>query len=188
LTKGEDGAWLGASIPQDEGFHYYQIVVDGAQVPDPGSLYFYGAGRWGSGVEVSAQDADFYALQDVPHGQLREVRFFSKSANAIVHCFVYTPPAVGSVRQCLPASTKIRESGSPTGYLRFTPTVARAAPSVPSHCTKALHLTPKNCHFDSCRLIFGEAANRTKQVMEGFKFRIIAPQGGFEIATSGTIQ
>ena len=35
-TKGEDGAWVGATIPQDEGFHYYHIVVDGAQVPDPG--------------------------------------------------------------------------------------------------------------------------------------------------------
>src|SRR6516225_1671504 len=58
LTKGDDGAWVGASIPQDEGFHYYQIVVDGAQVPDPGSLYFYGASRWGSGVEVPARDQD----------------------------------------------------------------------------------------------------------------------------------
>ena len=92
LTKGEDGAWVGTSTPQDEGFHYYQIVVDGAQVPDPGSLYFYGAGRWGSGVEVPAQDEDFYALKNVPHGQLRDVRFFSKSANAVVRCFVYTPP------------------------------------------------------------------------------------------------
>lgn len=41
LTKGEDGAWVGVSAPQDEGFHYYQINIDGAQVPDPGSLYFY---------------------------------------------------------------------------------------------------------------------------------------------------
>ena len=51
-TKGEDGAWVGESRPQDEGFHYYQLVVDGAQVPDPGSLYFYGASRWGSGVAL----------------------------------------------------------------------------------------------------------------------------------------
>jgi enterochelin esterase family protein len=52
LTKGEDGAWVGESRPQDEGFHYYQLVVDGAQVPDPGSLYFYGASRWGSDVAL----------------------------------------------------------------------------------------------------------------------------------------
>ena len=92
LTKGEDGAWIGESKPQDEGFHYYQLVIDGAQVPDPNSLYFYGASRWGSGVEVPAKDQDFYALQNVPHGQLREVLFYSKSANTNLRCFVYTPP------------------------------------------------------------------------------------------------
>lgn len=92
LTKGEDGAWVGASIPQDEGFHYYQIVIDGAQVPDPNSLYFYGASRWGSGVEVPARDQEFYALKNVPHGQLRETPFYSKRSEAVLRCFVYTPP------------------------------------------------------------------------------------------------
>jgi len=92
LTKGDDGAWIGVSKPQDEGFHYYQIIVDGAQVPDPNSLYFYGASRWGSGVEVPAQDQDFYAVKNVPHGDLRQTLYFSKNANAVLRCFVYTPP------------------------------------------------------------------------------------------------
>ena len=92
LAKGDDGAWIGESQPQDEGFHYYQIIVDGAQVPDPNSLYFYGASRWGSGVEVPAKDQDFYALKNVPHGQLRETLFYSKTADAVLRCFVYTPP------------------------------------------------------------------------------------------------
>ena len=92
LTKGEDGAWVGESRPQDEGFHYYQLVIDGAQVPDPGSLYFYGASRWGSGVEVLAGDKDFYAVKDVPHGQLQQTLYYSKNANAVLRCFVYTPP------------------------------------------------------------------------------------------------
>jgi enterochelin esterase family protein len=92
LTKGADGAWTGVSNPQDEGFHYYQIVVDGAQVPDPGSLYFYGASRWGSGIEVPAHDQDFYAVKDVPHGQLRQVLYYSKNSKATLRCFVYTPP------------------------------------------------------------------------------------------------
>ena len=93
MTKGADGAWMGVSAPQDEGFHYYQINVDGAQVPDPGSLFFYGASRWGSGLEVPAHDQDFYALKDVPHGHLQQVLYPSKTGNnAIVRCFVYTPP------------------------------------------------------------------------------------------------
>ena len=40
LTKGDDGAWVGVTRPQDEGFHYYQLVIDGAEVPDPGSSVF----------------------------------------------------------------------------------------------------------------------------------------------------
>jgi enterochelin esterase-like enzyme len=92
LTKGEDGAWVGYSRPQDEGFHYYQLVIDGAQVPDPNSLYFYGASRWGSGIEVPAQDQDFYALKNVPHGQLRQTLYHSTNANAVLRSFVYTPP------------------------------------------------------------------------------------------------
>ena len=92
LTKGEDGAWVGVTRPQDEGFHYYQLVIDGAQVPDPGTLYFYGGNRWGSGVEVPAKDQDFYALKDVPHGQLRQVFYHSKSTSTNLRCFVYTPP------------------------------------------------------------------------------------------------
>ncbi len=92
MAKGADGAWIGDSNPQDEGFHYYQLVIDGAEVPDPGSLYFYGASRWGSGVEIPAKDQDFYALKDVPHGQIREHLYFSKSNSAMRRCFVYTPP------------------------------------------------------------------------------------------------
>lgn len=92
LTKGEDGAWVGVTRPCDEGFHYYQLVIDGAGVPDPGSLYFYGGSRWGSGVEVPAHDAAFYKLQNVPHGQLRQTLYYSKNADAVLRCFVYTPP------------------------------------------------------------------------------------------------
>jgi len=93
LTKGADGVWTGGeSRPQDEGFHYYQIWIDGAAVPDPGSLYFYGASRWGSGVETPAKDQDFYALKNVPHGQIRENLFYSKVTNVTRRVFVYTPP------------------------------------------------------------------------------------------------
>jgi len=92
LTKGDDGAWVGVTRPQDEGFHYYQLVIDGAGVPDPGSLYFYGGSRWGSGLEVPAHDQNFYAIKNVPHGDLRQTLYYSKSANAVFRCFVYTPP------------------------------------------------------------------------------------------------
>lgn len=92
LKKDDKGVWTGECAPQDEGFHYYQLWVDGAAVPDPNSLYFYGASRWGSGIEIPAKDQEFYALKNLPHGQLRENHYFSKSTNAVRRCFVYTPP------------------------------------------------------------------------------------------------
>lgn len=92
LTKDTSGVWTGESAPQDEGFHYYQLWVDGAAVPDPSSLYYYGASRWGSGIEIPAKDQDFYALKNVPHGQIIELPYYSKSNNNMRRCFIYTPP------------------------------------------------------------------------------------------------
>ena len=91
LVKDEKGLWTGESAPQDEGFHYYQLNIDGASVPDPGTRYFYGAGRWGSGIEIPAADQDFYAVKDVPHGLVSENIYFSNITNAFRRCFVYTP-------------------------------------------------------------------------------------------------
>ncbi len=92
FVRGEDGAWIGYSRPLDEGFHYYALKIDGAEVPDPNSMMYFGANRWGSGVEVPAHDLDFYAVKDVPHGQIRELLFPSKSTKSHRRAFVYTPP------------------------------------------------------------------------------------------------
>ena len=91
LRKDAEGVWIGESAPQDEGFHYYQLNIDGADVPDPSSLYYYGASRWGSGVDVPAADQDFYAVKNVPQGQMREIYYWSEVNQAMRHCFVYTP-------------------------------------------------------------------------------------------------
>jgi len=64
FTKGEDDAWIGYTRPLDEGFHYCIINIDGAEVPDPKSMFFYGASRWGSAVEVPAKDCDFLSASD----------------------------------------------------------------------------------------------------------------------------
>jgi enterochelin esterase-like enzyme len=96
MKKDADGVWTGDSNPQDEGFHYYQLWIDGAAVPDPSTLYFYGAGRWGSGIEVPAKDQDFYALKNVPHGQVCVNLYFSEITGSWRRCFVYLPPGYES--------------------------------------------------------------------------------------------
>ena len=91
MVKDENGVWTGTSAPQDVGFHYYQLNVDGASVPDPGSIYFFGAGRWGSGVEVPSDDMDFWQVKNVPQGAIEEKYYLSKATESMRHCFVYLP-------------------------------------------------------------------------------------------------
>jgi len=91
LVKDDKGVWTGESAPQDAGFHYYQLNIDGASVHDPGSLYFYGASRWGSGIEIPAKDQNIYALKNVPHGQLRENQYYSETSKSVRRVYIYTP-------------------------------------------------------------------------------------------------
>ena len=67
----------------------------------PNSLYFYGASGWGSGVEVPANDQDFYALKNVPHGQLRETLYYSKSADAVLRASFTRLPNMKRTRRCV---------------------------------------------------------------------------------------
>ena len=93
LIKGADGFFTGTTEgPMDEGFHYYHLTVDGGIFNDPGTLNFYGSTRWESGIEIPAHDQDFYALKDVPHGNVQQILFPSKSTNTSRRAFVYTPP------------------------------------------------------------------------------------------------
>ncbi len=92
MVKNEAGVWTGESDPQDVGFHYYQLNVDGASVPDPNSLYYFGASRWGSGIEIPSSDLDFFALKNVPHGLMCETYYFSKTSNSVRRAYIYLPP------------------------------------------------------------------------------------------------
>lgn len=93
LAKAADGSWMGTTAgPMDEGFHYYNVNIDGGKFNDPGALNFYGSTRWESGIEIPAHDQDFYALKDVPHGNVQLILFPSPSTNTSRRAFVYTPP------------------------------------------------------------------------------------------------
>ena len=93
MVKNSEGLWTGESAPQDEGFHYYQLNIDGASVPDPGSKVYYGAGRWGSGIDIPAADEEFYTLKNVPQGSVNEVHYYSSVTEQMRHCFIYLPAA-----------------------------------------------------------------------------------------------
>jgi enterochelin esterase family protein len=92
MEKGADGVWTVTLPPQVVGFHYYYLFVDGVQVSDPASETFYGVGRQSSAIEIPEVGVDYYDVKDVPHGELRSRRYFSKVTGKWRRCFVYTPP------------------------------------------------------------------------------------------------
>ena len=93
LSQDSEGVWVGTTAgPLEEGFHYYHLTIDGGVFNDPGTGNFYGSTRWESGIEIPAHDQDFYALKDVPHGNVVQILFPSKSTNTSRRAFVYTPP------------------------------------------------------------------------------------------------
>ena len=93
MKKGADGFWALTSPPVVPGFHYYELIVDGARVNDPGSDTFFGTGKPTSGVEVPEKGVNFYHARDVPHGEVRSRWYTSKVTGQTRHIVVYTPPA-----------------------------------------------------------------------------------------------
>jgi len=92
MVKQPDGFWTVTTPPLVPGLHYYTLVVDGAEVSDPGSHAFFGGGKHASAVEVPDPGADYYAIRAVPHGQVREVWYDSKVTGTWRHALIYLPP------------------------------------------------------------------------------------------------
>ena len=91
LTKGEDGFWTGVTAPLDPGFHYYTLRINGVDVADPSSETFFGAGRVMSGIEVPEEGISFYEIKDVPHGDIRNRTYFSKTTGTWRRLNIYVP-------------------------------------------------------------------------------------------------
>jgi len=92
MVKQPDGFWTVTTPPLVPGLHYYTLIVDGAEVSDTGSHAFFGGGKHASAVEVPEAGSTYYSIQDVLHGQVREVWYFSKVTGSWRHALVYTPP------------------------------------------------------------------------------------------------
>ena len=91
MQKGEGGAWTVTTSPQVPGYHYYSLIVDGVSVADPASQTFYGCSRWSSAIEIKEAGMDDFEVQDVKHGEVRTVYYFSKVDEAWRPLMVYTP-------------------------------------------------------------------------------------------------
>jgi enterochelin esterase-like enzyme len=93
MTRNEDGSWGVTIPPQVVGFHYYALLIDGAQVADPSTYTFFGSGWLNGGIEIPEESGgEYYQAQDVPHGTTRLQWYYSKVTEKWRRCFVYTPP------------------------------------------------------------------------------------------------
>jgi len=91
MVKDSEGIWEVTTDSLSEGFHYYSLIIDGVALADPASETFYGMGRMASGIEVPFKGDDYYAVKDVPHGEIRIKRYFSTVFNKWRQFYIYTP-------------------------------------------------------------------------------------------------
>ncbi|HEX3166462.1 MAG TPA: alpha/beta hydrolase-fold protein [Chitinophagaceae bacterium] len=92
MVRDTGGYWIVTTDSISEGFHYYSLLIDGVALVDPASETFYGMGRMASGIEIPFANGEYYAIKDVPHGDVRIKKYYSKVTNSWRQFYVYTPP------------------------------------------------------------------------------------------------
>jgi len=98
-VKDADGLYTVTTDPIVVGFHYYTLKIDGVEVSDSASDTFFGMSRDVSGIEIPEAGVDISDIKDVPHGDVREVHYFSKTTGNWRRLFVYTPPQYDADRK-----------------------------------------------------------------------------------------
>jgi enterochelin esterase-like enzyme len=92
MVKDTGGYWKVTTDSVSEGFHYYSLLIDGVPLADPASKTFYGMGRMASGIEIPFTGGSYYAVKDIPHGDIRIKRYYSTVTNSWRQFYIYTPP------------------------------------------------------------------------------------------------
>jgi enterochelin esterase-like enzyme len=92
MARDTGGYWAVTTDSISEGFHYYSLLIDGVALADPASETFYGMGRMAGGIEIPFAKGGYYALKDVPHGDLRIKKYYSRVTNSWRQFYIYTPP------------------------------------------------------------------------------------------------
>ncbi len=112
-TKDIDGVWTIETDPLPVGFHYYFVTVDGARVTDPNSLSFFGYGLNAGGIEVpEGPEGDYYRFnKDVPHGQIRSLKYYSQTNGTWRHINVYVPASYETGKKRYPVLYLLHGSG-----------------------------------------------------------------------------
>lgn len=91
FEKQADGSWTAVTKELVPGFHYYWFNIDGIDYSDPASKSYFGCGRMCSAIDIPEEGLHIFDYRDVPHGQVRQLTYYSPIRNATADIYVYTP-------------------------------------------------------------------------------------------------
>jgi enterochelin esterase-like enzyme len=95
MTKGADGIWSVTVGPLPPEIYVYYFTMDGVRLTDPSNPRVkigYVTSTTTSLVTVPTKEPAFYDVQDVPHGEIRNILYKSKSNGVVRQLTVYVPP------------------------------------------------------------------------------------------------
>lgn len=103
LSKDDLGIWSVTVGPLQPDCYTYDFTVDGLKTLDPkNSQVKEGAGGYSNLFELPGEPAGYQAANDVPHGRLEKVWFFSKTIGKVSRAHVYLPPGYEQMNEPLP--------------------------------------------------------------------------------------
>ncbi len=100
LTKDAQSVWSVTTAPLEPAIYKYFFTVDGIQIADPSNPDKKGAGE--SLVTVPGNPPMPWEVRNVPHGNVTQIPYQSKTFNARRRYFVYTPPGYETSTDQLP--------------------------------------------------------------------------------------
>jgi enterochelin esterase-like enzyme len=101
MRKGEDGIWSVTIGPLTPEMYVYYFIVDGVRLTDPSNPQLkigYVTSTTTSLVTVSGDKPAVYDVQNVPHGEIRNVLYWSRSNGVTRELTVYVPPGYDDAR------------------------------------------------------------------------------------------
>ena len=112
MVKGSDGVWTFTTEKLPSDFYTYTFSVDGVRVSDPSNAFSYrDVGNLFSLLIVNNGNADYYSVNDVPHGSVTRTWYPSAQYKTERRLTVYTPPGYNNNNEKYPVLYLLHGSG-----------------------------------------------------------------------------
>lgn len=112
LEKNSEGIWEKTTATLPSEMYTYRVIIDGIAGPDPSNPFTRrDVGNVFSIFYVPDGAADYYLVQDVPHGNVTQTWYSSKGLGSDRRLSVYTPPCYEKGRKRYPVLYLLHGSG-----------------------------------------------------------------------------